>query len=103
MASNEIHVNDVGLVFESTVLDENSHPIDLSGAQVIQFTFEKPDKTQLVVPGTLSTDGKDGVVRYVTALGDLNLAGTYRYQLYFEIGPDAKHSDIGKFKVITNL
>jgi hypothetical protein len=103
MAANEIHVNDVGIIFESTVHDEAGNVLDVSSATVKDFIFEKPDKTSLNVDASFVSDGRDGKLRYISGPGDLNLVGTYRYQVYLEFGSAVKHTDINKFRVLANV
>jgi hypothetical protein len=103
MAAGDIHAGDSGIVFQSTILDENNQVIDMSLANLIQFEFEKPDKTMLIAPANLSTDGKDGKVEYTIGSGDLDQVGKYKYQVYFEVGSSRKHTDVTSFKVLANL
>lgn len=103
MSTGYIQTGDVGVILKVTLLDENNSPINLGEATVLQFLIEKPDKTMVTGTGQLVNDGTDGQVFYSTLAGDLNQTGTYRYQVYFEVGPLKKHSDVGKFKVLPNL
>lgn len=98
----EIHEFDQGLTFSVTVKDRDG-PVDLSEATVIEFHFQKPDGSMLVVDALRVNDGSDGQVAYVTADTDFDQAGTWKHQVYLEIGPNEKWSNINKFKVFPNL
>jgi hypothetical protein len=98
----EIHANDRGLSYIVTVQDRDG-VVDLSNATLIEFHFQKPDGSMLVVPASLVTDGVDGRVSYKTDTSDFDQTGPWRHQVYVEIGPDRKWSNITKFKVYPNL
>jgi hypothetical protein len=98
----EIHEDDVGLWFIVTVMDADGI-VDMSQATVIKFRFQKPDGSLIVVDAKLLHDGTDGQVVYVTQPGDFDQPGTWKHQLYAEIGPDQKWSNIVKFKIYPNL
>lgn len=98
----EVHEGDVGVAFAFTAT-EGTAARDLSGAAVKRFLFQKPDGTVLTVDAGFGSDGTDGTLVYVTRDGDLDQTGTWRYQVYFEDGAEAKHSSVGKFKVFPNL
>lgn len=100
--ASEIHVGDIGTIFESTVLNQDGNAVNLSGATA-QFMFEKPDSSMLVVNCSFVTDGSDGKIKYVTVDGDLDQNGTWQYQVYYEVESEVKYSTINKFKVKPNL
>lgn len=97
------HVGDVGFTFEASVQDEDGVIVDLSLAQSITFNFQKPDDTMMVKAASLRTDGSDGIVKYITTEGDLDQDGTWKDQVFVEIGISKFHTDILKFKVLPNL
>ncbi len=101
MASNEIHVNDIGTVFTLNVYDEDSSAVDLSSASV-DILFKKPDNTLLTQSGTISS-GTGGEVTYTTVSGDLNLHGTWSIQALVTLGSNQFYSDVNQFKVYRNL
>lgn len=98
----EIHAHDKGLSYIVTVMDKDG-AVDLSAATLVEFHFQKPDGSMLIVPATFVTDGVDGRVTYDTQSTDFDQTGTWKHQVYAEIGPDAKWSNITKFKVYPNL
>lgn len=102
MASNEIHVGDVGTIFTFTVRDEDNVVVNLASA-TINIVFGKPDSTQVTKSGSLVGGGTGGQVSYTTVSGDLDLHGTWSVQAYIDFGSDKFYSDIQKFKVYRNL
>jgi hypothetical protein len=94
----DIHKNAVGVKLRWTVLD-NGETLDVSTAGSKQVKLVKPDGTQVVKPLTNITDGTDGRVEYVVEAGVLNIAGTYRWQLYVAINPWSDHSSKGTLVV----
>jgi hypothetical protein len=102
MLIQEIHENDRGLLYTATVMDADG-VVDLSAATLIEYRFQKPDGSMLIVPVSLVTDGTDGKIKYSTQTTDFDQPGTWRHQVYIEFGPDEKYSNITKFKVFPNL
>ena len=101
MAANEIHLEDIGTRFQVTLYDDDV-AVDVTGAS-ITFYFQKPDQTTLTKSGVIG-DAAGGVVYYDTVAGDLDQVGSWKLQV--RVVYDASHdwkSDIGKFKVYTNL
>jgi len=94
----DICKNAIGSKIRWTVLDEGEI-LDVSNASVMQVKFVKPDGTQVTKPLAYVTDGADGYVEYVVEPGVLNIAGTYKWQLYFVINPWQDHSAKGHFVV----
>lgn len=103
MAANEIHLYDVGTVFEITMMDDDVVQ-DLSLANTMEIIFEKPDKTKVTNIASWSDDGVDGKMRYVVSAADeLDQKGNWKIQgvVTFPVGKWS--SDIDKFKVYENL
>ena len=99
-----IRKGDVGTVLRWTVMDDEGR-VNVSKASVKQLNLLKPDGTKVTVPLVNSTkntdkkDGTDGRVEYVTASGDANLGGTYRWRLYFDLTSWRGNSSQGTFVV----
>ena len=105
MAAEEIHIGDVGTIFEVTLLD-NLTVIDISLATVMQIIFVKPDatKTKVVNTAVLSGDGSDGKMRYIIALdSELDIKGNWKIQGKVTLPTGSWSTDIDKFKVYENL
>lgn len=99
---NEIHQWDVGTSFTLTVKD-NGVVVDVSGATTKQITFKNPSGSKFTKDLTFVTDGSDGQVRYITVSGDLNLTGTWTYQLYFILPSWEGRTSVHNFEVHKNL
>lgn len=102
MANPTLHVGDQGVLFIFEIVDE-AGAVDLSTASTVSVFFQRPDKTLLEVPGTV-TDAINGVVSYTCQAGDFNQAGRWKTQvvILFSNGY-VKHSDIGTLTVLPNL
>jgi hypothetical protein len=101
----DLHVGDVGVPIQITVVDANGDPIpDLTSADSIELLMQKPIDGSFVVRDAecVLADGVS-VVRYTLADGDLDQAGRWRLQLRIEIGGDVKYTDVAKVKVYANL
>lgn len=102
MAINEIHVGDIGTIFNLTINDENSTIVNLSGADV-SLIFRKPDNNLLTKIPTLINSGIGGQITYVVIEGDLDLHGIWGLQAYVDYGGSGWYTDINEFKVYRNL
>ena len=102
MAANEIHVGDIGTVFERTIT-EGTTTVDISGTTLMQLIFRKPDGMLLTKTATFTTDGTDGKLRYVTISGDLSVAGQWGLQAYVEMPGGKWHTDVDYWTVHPNL
>lgn len=104
MACNEIHVGDIGTVFQATIQDDCSGAIvDISGAIAMNLVFQKPDGTVVSQTAVHLTDGTDGIMQYVTVLDDLDQAGSWKIQGFVQLPTGSWSTDIHKFKVYSNL
>ena len=88
----------IGTKLRWTVLDEEEI-LDVSNASIMQLKLLKPDGSSVTKPLTHITDGTDGRVEYVVESGVLNIAGTYKWQLYLAISTWQDHSSKGHFVV----
>ena len=100
--SQEIHINDIGTVFEIT-LEDCDGVVDLTGVSTITFRLTDPANVRTDKTGALLTDGTDGKVIYTTVDGDLHTAGTWKLQVYVALPTGQWNSNIQKFKVHPNL
>ena len=102
MAANEIHLNDIGTVFEITLMDGDV-VVPLDTATSLQVLFLKPDQSIATKTATLKTDGTDGILQYTTIDGDLSAIGKWKVQARVETPEGKWSSDIQEFKVYKNL
>lgn len=98
----EIHVGDVGTVFEVTV-QENGVALNISTATTKQILLRKPDGTVLTKSAAFVTNGTDGKISYTTIAGDLSSEGQWKIQAYIVLTTGSWHSDAQRFDVFPNL
>jgi hypothetical protein len=103
MALEIIQAFTSGLDMDFQILDTQSAIVDLTHATVMQYHFQKPDGTMLVVDATRLNSGTDGFLTYSTAPNDLDQPGLWKVQVKVVIGPETYWSPIGRFKVKSNL
>ncbi len=100
----ELHVGDVGTVFEATILEDGVAITDLADATGLEVIFERPDGTTITRTATISTPpGADGKIRYVTTAEDLTVAGDWRWQAKLTYATGTWRTSIGEFTVSPNL
>jgi hypothetical protein len=100
--AQEIHVGDIGTVFEVTLQDCDV-PLDVSTATEQIIYLLKPDGTLLEKDSVFTTDGTDGKIQYVAIAGDLDQEGSWKIQAKVTLPSGSWSSDIDKFKVTGNL
>lgn len=103
MSKNEIHVSDIGTVFEATIKDDET-VVDISSALVTKnLIFKNAAGTSKTKAGSFTTDGTDGLLRYVTVADDLDDAGKWQVQANIVLTTGTWSSSIYKFDVFANL
>lgn len=102
MAIDEIHVLDIGTVFNITIKDGNS-VIDISSATIKEIHFGKPNGELLIGTAEFITDGTDGLIKYTTLADDLDIDGNWHLQAYIVMSTGSWKSDISNFQVHKNL
>ena len=103
MAAEEIHIGDIGTIFEVTLLDGLAI-VDISAATLMEIIFVKPDKTKVVNTAVLSGTGTDGKMRYIILLAsELDIKGNWEIQGRVTLPTGTWSTDIDKFKVYKNL
>lgn len=102
MAAEEIHLNDIGTIFELTVKDGNV-TLDISTAIAIEIIFKKPSGTVVTQTAAFQTDGTDGIMQYTTISGDLDETGGWKIQGRVQLPTGHWSSDTHSFKVYGNL
>lgn len=99
--TQEIHKNDFGTLFKSTITD-NGSTVNISGVTPT-FIFEKPDGTVQHKTGSLFSDGSDGIASYTAPSGFLDTVGGWQMQVYLIFDSSAYYTDKVKFNVKDNL
>ena len=103
MSAEEIRVDDVSTEIEVTVTRKGL-VMDLTSAAVKQFIFKKPNANSTITKDVgFVTDGTDGVLIYRTEEGFLDTPGTWKLQVYLEIGAWKGRSTVVSFEVHRNL
>jgi hypothetical protein len=102
MATGNIHVGDVGTVFQ-VLFEEGGEPLDISANTALQIKFERPTLGLLTVDAELVTDGTDGLAQFTSLADTLSQAGTWGIQGYAEIPGWSGHTGTGTFRVERNL
>ena len=100
--ASEIHVGDIGTVFQITVKDQTG-VVNLSNVDAMYIIFKKPNDGVLQVTPVLVNDGTDGLIKYISQSGDLDQYGTWQIQARVVFGSDVFSTDIQRFKVQRNL
>ena len=100
--AEEIHVGDIGTVFEAEI-QEDAAAVDISSATALSLLFLKPDGTVDTQTAVFSTDGTDGLIRYVTQEDDLDIPGRWRIQGRVTLSTGTWSSVISSFRVRPNL
>lgn len=100
--TEEIHVGDIGTVFEVTIKDGSS-VVDISSATALQIIFKKPDDSSLTKIAIFSSDGTDGKMKYTSVANDLNISGSWRLQGRVVMPVGEWRSTTGNFGVYKNL
>jgi len=103
MSANEIHLGDIGTIFDVTVMDGTT-AVNISTATVKSFILKKPDGSSVTKTAAFKVLGVDGVLTWTTtATTDLDQAGTWSLQVYIEMPTGKWHSDTYSFVVYLNL
>lgn len=102
MASEEIHVNDIGNTFTVTLKDGVGE-VNISTATTKSIIFGKPDGTTLTKTAVFATDGEDGVIQYSSILGDLDIPGIWSIQAHVVLPTGNWRTDIAHFDVHGNI
>lgn len=97
-----VHVDDIGTVFEATILDGGS-ALNIAAATTRQLWFRRPDGQVLKKTATLTATGVDGRMQYTTVSGDLSHAGKWSWQGYLVFSTGTWYSDIQTFDVARHL
>ena len=98
----EVHLDDIGTVFRVTMYD-GSDLLDISAATDMKIIFQKADASVVEKTAVHYTDGTDGKMQYVSASGDLNIAGNWKIQAFVQLPSGQWKSNIEKFKVYKNI
>lgn len=103
----EIHVGDIGTVFEITLQDcsvDPAIPVDLTAATTIEIIFQKPPSTKVVKTGVVvNPPGTDGLIKYTSVADDLDKNGTWKIQARVVFPTGEWRSSVDEFIVHPNI
>ena len=96
-------VGDIGTIIKATITDQDGAALDVSGASTLQLLFLKPNGILVTQTATMTGDGTDGVIQYVTIADDLDVPGVWKSQgLVIDAGKQHK-STVDVFHVKPNI
>jgi len=103
VAKNEIHLGDIGTVFQTTIYDDTT-VVDITGYTGIFLIFKPPTGDIKTQTAALVGLAANGTINYTTAaVTDLDMVGPWEWQAYITFAATQWHSDIGYFDVVENL
>ena len=108
MSTANLQVGSINVNIEVEITEYNEAtkttiPVDISSASTIKITVKRPDNTIIEKSASLTSDGTDGKMYFLTVANDLNMEGTYRIQGYVVMAGWDGSSSIGEFEVDDNL
>jgi hypothetical protein len=103
MAADEVHIGDVGTIFQLTVKDQDNDVVDISVASTLNIIFRKPNGTNVTKTAVLTGDGTDGKMQYTTVADDLDDDGLWKLQGFVDFGTTEWYTDVIRFTVYRNL
>ena len=109
MSVEEIHVGNIGTVFEVTLYSNASDALDVStalGATDKQIIFSRPDGSIVTNNASFVGDGSDGKIDYTTVLAaELDQTGRWNIQAKVILTGPARtfRTNVGSFFVWGNL
>lgn len=96
-------VGDIGTTIKATIVDQDGAALDVSGASTLQLLFLKPTGVLVTQTATLTGDGTDGIIQYVTVSGDLDVPGVWKSQGYIVDAGKQHKSSVDSFHVKPNI
>ena len=98
-----IRKGDIGTAIE-LLLMEDGLPLPIGEATKLEIIARKPGDIKVIFPATLSTDGSDGKIRFVTlSENDLNVSGTWKLQAQVVLPTGSWRSSVVDMQVGENL
>ena len=99
----QIHMGDIGTEFRATIVEDGAAK-DVSAADTITFKFRKENNSVVAKTGVFVNSGTDGLVKYISEAGFLDMKGEWDWQVYVEFPGGSKwHTDIVNFHVHPNI
>ena len=89
MATNEVHVGDIGTIIQTTLQDDGV-VVDISGASAKRYLVLKPDGTTTTWTAVFVGDGTDGQIKYAAVSGVIDQSGVWYVQAQIDWGTGEK-------------
>lgn len=102
MASEKIHLGDIGTSIRIRVQEDNVD-IDISTATSMKIFLKKPGGTTTTKTAVFVTDGTDALMHYISVSGDIDEIGTWKAQGWVRLPQGDFYTQIASFKVNRNL
>lgn len=90
------------VALQATVVDQSGAAVDLSAADALLLWLWAPDGTLRPVPAAFVSNGRDGLIEYITAPTDLNEAGQWEIQAQVTFGTQTLRTRLASFQVESN-
>ncbi len=104
MAVDFIQEDCIGLEVLINLVDGAGAPVSLAGSSAAYMLFQNPNGSTSTKTASVVSDGSTGQITYTTVSGDLNSAGTWKYQGKVTWGGGAIFfSEVQRLKVKANL
>lgn len=97
-----MQVGDTGVDFEVCVLN-NCEILNIAGAAIIVLEFQGPSDLCFQRSASISTDGSDGKLKYITASDDFTVAGQWITQAIITTATQTFRTNVMPFQVYGNL
>ena len=100
MSCKEVRVGDIGVTFRGRIVDRGS-VVDILTQTTIELRFKGPTGAVKTQGASLTTDGTDGLLEYVTAAaGDIDEAGRWSWQAHVILSGGGDYSsEVHTFEV----
>ena len=99
-----IHVGDIGVLFQVTVLTNLGAPVNLVGGSGFNFRLEHTSGVFIDRIPVFTTNGADGGLQWATtSTADLTLAGSWQLQVLVTVASGTFRSTYAPFTVQPNL
>jgi hypothetical protein len=104
MSKGEVRVGDNNTTHEITIKDQEDAVVDLSAASSMTVLYLKPGSAgTFTKTGTYVTDGTDGKLKTTFLSADLDVKGSYKWQVTLVFPQGTWRTDLHTLEVHANL
>ncbi len=100
--AGEVHVGDVGSVFQLTIVDQDGVAVDVSCQTRMEILFKGPG-IELTKTAVFQSDGIDGVIKYLGVSGDILAFGKWAMQGHVILPAGEWYTTAVAFDVLDNI